>query len=241
MSKKLITACIGLAALAAFALPASASAIQIGETVGSEFKELANKTKITATNVGSVKFLNPSLGVISECSQAVVTGELHNNGTSGEVIEANVTTATISGNGEIFDKMKECVGESALGSLTPTTNGNNVDEENIANGTPWCVKTIKGTDEFQVTGGLCTTEPRAISFILDATLAGACTYSRSEPIKGTFTTHSTGDALLTLKPGSTTAFLKTAGGFFCPGSGSLEMSFTLETDSGSVTPLYIKN
>jgi len=240
MVKKLIMACLVLAVLAALALPATASAIQIGETVGSEFKELATKSLFTGTNVGRLKFVNSSLGVITECPKAVLTGEVSNNGTSGEVVEANVTTATVSGEGAEANGMKECIGESSFGSFTLTTNGNNVDGENIANGTPWCVKTIKGTDEFQVTGGLCKTEPRSISLIMDTTVVGVCTYSRAEAMKGSFTTHETGDALLTFKSGANSTFTKTAGGVFCPTSFSLEVSFTLETDSGTVTPLYIK-
>lgn len=236
MGKKLITACLGLVALAAFALPASASAVQIGETSAGTFTALANGSAITGTNVGNAKFVNPSLGVISECSKVVITGDLHSNGP--EVIEATVTTATFSGAGAVFDGMNECVGESALGSLTPTTNGT-TDEKSVPSGTPWCVKTVKGTDEFEVTGGACTTEPRAITFILSTTLAGECKYTRTEPVKGTFTTDKVSeDAVLTVKSGATSTFTKHGGGFFCPGTGSLEMSFTLETENG--TALYIK-
>jgi len=239
MSKKLITAALALVALAAFALPASASAVSLGETSGGTFTALAKGSKITGTNVGNAKFVNSALGVISECSKVVVTGEVTSNGP--EVIEGNVETATFSGEGAEYKGMKECLGESALGSLTPTTNGT-TDEKTVASGTPWCIKTVKGADKFTVRGGKCTEETRAITFILDTTLAGECKYSRSAAIEGTFTTDVTNeDAVLTVNSGATSEFTREAGsGFFCPSTGSLQMSFTMETDSATVTPLYIK-
>ena len=55
MSKKLTTACLALSALAAFALPAVASASpEITHPTGTR---LATGTKITGTNVGNAKFL----------------------------------------------------------------------------------------------------------------------------------------------------------------------------------------
>lgn len=242
MSKKLITACLALVALAAFALPASASASpELGETVEGAFSKLAVGSKITGTNVnGTTKFLNDEgTGVLAECEKAVMTGEVTSN--TGTHIAGNITTATFygGGEGELF-KMQECDG--TFGDLTPTTNSG-TDTENVTNGTPWCI-TTNGKDEFTVRGAKCSEEQRAITFVLDTTLlfggTTECKYSRSEAIKGTYTTHPE-DAVFTLKGGANTTFKGEAGNnFVCPATGSLEMSFTLETDSASVVPLYVR-
>jgi len=244
MSKKLITACMSLVAFAALALPAMALAgpPTIGETdAGNVFTPLSVPNNVTATNVGNAKFF-VGTEVISECSKVVITGDLlKNNDTEG--IEATITTATFEGTGAVANGMKECTGAPVIGSLTPTTNGGGVDGENVAGGTPWCIKNVAGKDEFTVRGGACPEKARAINFILDTTSAGQCTYTRAAAITGTFVTDKTGseDAVLTVNPTAAgSEFTKSAGGVLCPAKGSLEMAFTLETDSPTVTPLYIK-
>jgi len=241
MSKKLIACALAVVAIGILAQPAMSEGAQIGETQSGFFSVLANGTKITGTNVVKAKLVNSSLGVIAECSNVVMTGEIKNYGTAG-VIEANIETATFSGEGPEANGMKECVGEAALGSLTPTTNGGLVDGETVTNGTPWCLKTVASTDRFTVRGGSCSQEARSITFTLDTTLAGKCLYSRSSAIEGTFTTDTGGqDAVLTVGSFSSQFTREAGSGFFCPSTAALEMSITLETDSTSFpTPLYIK-
>jgi hypothetical protein len=92
-------------------------------------------------------------------------------------------------------------------------------------------------DEFQIRGGKCSEAPRKISYSLDG--AASCTYSRAEPLKGTFTTDtgvSATDGLLHLV---SQAFLKESGiGFLCPTEYKWDMTFTLETDKLVNEPLY---
>jgi hypothetical protein len=234
MSKKLILACMALVAFAALALPALASA----HTLTENGVPLKVGSKITATNIGEA-FLRDDKGEneLSKCSKVVMTGELTKN-EDNKPIEGTITTATFSGTGALASGMNECTG---LGGLTPTTNGGGVDGENVVNGTPWCVKTVPGTDEFEVRGNACNLAARPISFILDTTLTGACTYERkaTEPVKGEFTTEVTGDAVLKVKPNANSTFKRSAGSVLCPEQGTLEMSFTLETDEPGVKPLTI--
>jgi hypothetical protein len=240
MSKKLIMACLGVFAFAAFVLPAVASAApEITRPTGTR---LATGTKITATNVGNAKFKEDGgFGLVySECNNVKITGELTKN--NGTEIEATVTTATFQGSGAAHDGMTECIG---FDSLTPTTNGGGVDENTVAAGTPWCVHTSshESADEFRVRGGACSGAVRKITFILETTSFGACKYERetaTEPIRGTFTTDTTGDAILSLAAGANTTFRGEAGNpGGCPATGTLEMSFTLETDSATAEPLFI--
>jgi len=244
MSKKLITACLGVLALAAFALPANALAVSATLThpTGSA---LATGTKLTGTNIGTT-FLRPDSGVgtLSECTTAILTGTLTKN-SSGH-IEGDITTATFSGAGAEFDGMKECKGLGGLGDLTPTTNGTDpvgtkIDGEDVEHGTPWCM-TAGGdlpANTFTVRGGTCTDPARTITFILNSTGAGECKMTRTAPITGTYTTDTTGDAIATILPNATSTFTKEAGSVLCPSAGTLEMTFTLETDTTPASPVWI--
>jgi hypothetical protein len=137
--------------------------------------------------------------------------------------------------------MNEC---TQLGGATATTNGTDpvgtkIDEEDVENGTPWCMKSVAEKDEFEVRGGTCKEAAREIRFILDSTTAGACTYGRVAAIVGEITTDEPEhDATVLLKPGASTEMTKKAGGILCPASGNLEMEFTLETDEATAKPVY---
>jgi hypothetical protein len=248
MSKKLILACMAIAAFAAFVLPATASASpRLCETAvgGEPCANVEVGHKLTGTNVGVTKFKEDGGFnlTLAECTTVVLTGELTQN--TGTSIEGTVSTATFAGTGSELNGMKEC---SGLGNLTPTTNGGGVDGENVTNGTPWCVRAnnTMNADEFQVRGGACGGGARAITFILHSTTSGECKYERTTttgPVKGTFQTDTeTGkDAVLSVAPGANTTFKgETGNPASCPANGTLEMSFTLETDSANVEPLYIK-
>jgi hypothetical protein len=268
MSKKLITACLGLVAFAAFVLPAVASASpQITHPTGTrldpETGECTGVKKticIVGTNVGATKLLtDPTEGeakVLSECSTAKVTGYLTKN--TGTAIEGTIHTATFSGTGGELFKMHECTSTAlaGFGNLTPTTNGGGTDEENVVEGTPWCITASGASDVFKVRGGACGAATTKIRFILDATKKTEptksieCKYSRSAetPVEGTIQTDTeTGkDAILSIKPGNTSAERakttfkgETGNSIECPSTGTLEMSFTLETDTVSTEPLYI--
>ena len=264
MSKKLITACMALVALAAFALPAAASASPVvthptGTVLNPETGECTGVKKticIKATNIGNAKLLtDPAEGTatlpMTECSTVTMTGYLEKN--TGGVIEATIHTATFEGTGGVISPgtMHECTGFNGLGNLTPTVNGGGTDGESISNGTPWCLKS-GASDTFTIRGGACTAESRKITFVFDSTKSShptefnQCKYERANAVEGTFTTDTTGDAILSVKPGSTTAERakitftgETGNSIECPARYTFEMSFTLETDTATAEPIYI--
>src|SRR3954470_16866335 len=174
MSKKLITACLGLVALAAFVLPAVASASPVithptgtrldPKAAGAECTGVASTICITGTNVGNIKLLtDPAEGTATtplfECTKSVVTAYLEEN--TGTSVTATIHTVTIEGTGGVISPgtMKECSGFGGFGNLTPTTNGSGVDGESITNGTPWCLK-LGASDTFTIRGGKCTEAAR---------------------------------------------------------------------------------
>jgi len=260
MSKKLITACMALVALAAFALPAVASASpQITHPTGTRLDPKAAGAECTgvketicikATNVGETLLKDgEGKNTLTKCTTATMTGYLRRN--SGTEIEADIHTATFSGTGAEFNGMHECTG--SIGNLTVTTNGEDpaltkIDEGTVPSGTPYCLTATNkmAADEFQIRGGTCSESTRKITFIFDVTnpFGGSnfeCKYERgaTEPIKGTYTTDTTGDAILSVTPANSKFTLETGGNILCPGSGTLEMSFTLETDTVTPEPVYI--
>jgi hypothetical protein len=233
MSKKLITGCLGLLALAAFILPASASAANATVTHPTGvILNPAGKTCtpglpgicITATNIGNTIMWNTGHTTkLIECTKATMTGSLITN--TDQTIQGQIHTATFTGN----QAENKCKGAF----------GNFVFHTNIGNGTPWCLDHEGNNDNFTVTGGACGS-PRSITFVLTVDGIGTCKYSRAAAVEGTFTTHSTGDAILSVVPTVGSQFTKEEGGVLCPASGELEMSFTLETDTtASNDPLYI--
>jgi hypothetical protein len=231
MSKKLITACLAVFGAAAFILPAASSASPVITHPTGTVLNPAGKTCttglpgicITGTNVGNINMWNTGHTTeLVTCTNAVVTGSLITN--ENKIIEGQVHSATFTGN-QPENKCDATFGTAAV-------------ETNIGNGVPWCVKNgLGGTDAFTVTGGACGS-PRSITLVLTSTI-GICKYSRTGPVEGTFTTHSTGDAALRVVPTHESSFTKEEGGILCPASFELEMSLTLETDTTTKDPLYI--
>jgi hypothetical protein len=258
MGKKLITACMALFALAAFALPASASAAgpvvthPTGTRLDPEAGECTTVKKtvcVTAHNVGeTILFNGAGTEELTKCTSAIMTGYLtKNTGGATGTVEGTIHTATFSGTGGAHSGMNECTGVAgSFGNLTVTTNGGGVDENTVASGTPYCLKAnnTMAANEFQVRGGKCSEAARAITFNFDTTLAGECKYSRAaaEPIKGTYTTHTTGDAILSVSPAvpANTKFTAEAGNsILCPASTTLKLSLTLVTETETAEPLFI--
>jgi hypothetical protein len=265
MSKKLITACLGLVAFAAFALPAAASAANkpvITHPTGTPMTTRATTCTtvgeagcLTGTNLGTTKLKNgEGTTTLVECNTAKLTGSLTKN--SAGTIEGDISTATFFGGGAAYSGMEECKGVSIFPNLTVTTNGTDPEKtflegtEDVESGTPYCLKSTPemAEDEFQLRGGTCS-DPVAkkITFIFDTTAFfpgepnRECKYERpaTEPIKGTFTTHPE-DAIFSVLPGPNTKFKGEAGNnILCPASGTLEMKFTMETDSVAASPVYI--
>jgi hypothetical protein len=253
MGKKLITACLGLFALAAFALPATASAVNNPIITHPTGTALAVGTKFLATNIGNTQLKNgEGTTTLTECTTAKMTGTVVEN-TTGHVT-ANITTATFSGTGTSFAGMNECTGVSILPNLTVTTNGTDPagtfleGTEDVENGTAYCLKAdnTMAEHEFQLRGGTCADAARKIAFIFDTTFSGnpQCKYERSaaSPIKGTFTTDTTGDAVLSVSaatPSNTKFTGATGNSILCPTSLTTQMSFTFEADEATASPFYI--
>jgi hypothetical protein len=232
MSKKLITACMGLVALGVFILPAAASASPVVTHPTGTTLSVAGTTCtgnagicITATNIGELTLWDTAhKNPLTHCTKATMTGWLSKN--TDTEIEGTIHSASFSGTGP----NGECT--STFGGITVDTN--------LGNGTPWCLKAEAG-DTFSVRGNSCTAASRSITFALTSTTVGTCKYQRANgsPVKGTFQTHAAGDAILDVNPTSNAAFTLEEGGIFCPASGTLDMTFTLETDSVTPEPLYI--
>jgi hypothetical protein len=235
MSKKIIMACMALVALAAFALPATASAANNPLLTHPTGTAIPAGTKITATQVGSSFLWNTSNSKLLECSTGTMTGELKTN--SGGTVEGNISSAVFGGTGAqaAGEPEPECTALSFFGSNTSVT----------TQGLPWCVKStpLMAEDEFTVSGGACGGAASKIKFKLAPTGISECEYEATNAaIKGTFDTDTGGtptDALLTVKHSQQTGFKRIAGGFLCPESGEIEMTFTLETDKTTKEPIYI--
>jgi hypothetical protein len=208
MHKKIIMACMAIAAFAAFVVAPAASAVTLTEN-GSA---VAVGKKIEATNVGDVVLDIESGGTVT-CSTGDFTGELTENGTN---VTGDITNATFSGTGASGD----CT-SSSLGDFK-------VDIPSL----PWCIKAPKGTDTWELKGGNCPGGTGPITFILTSTGLGiTCRYERTS-VTGTFNTGGT-DVVLTV--GANQTFTKELNdSFFCPASGILTGAFTLETDGGGV-------
>lgn len=225
MNRKVITTAIGVVVFAILAVAGNASAAQLTSPTGTR---AAVGTKVKATNVGVSKLMtDDGSTVLTECSTTTLTGEvIKNNGTEAE---ANITSVSAGGTGAVFNGSNECTG--SFGNFTATFT--------VGNGVPWCLKSVNGTDEFTIRGGLCTQAARSITVVVDSTTVGSCKYNRTEPFRGTFTTHSTGDAVLSMTPGANTTLAKEEGGILCPSAGTLAISYTLEKDEAAIAPMYI--
>jgi hypothetical protein len=219
MYKKLITACMALAAFVAFAVvPSLASASpELTEPTGTT---LAAGSLIEGTNIKPTLFTSAFTKV--ECTTSTVTGKVIKN--TGSEIEGEVSFAKFSGTGSGGD----CT--SSVGDVLVTHNP-------ATNGLPWCIKNTKTADQFEIRGGACSAAARPIRFTLDFTSGLTCTYQRSTGALGTFTTHPE-DAILSVEEQSWPLF---EGGFPCPSEGKLDMTFTLETDTkdGTADPIWI--
>ena len=210
MYKKLMLACMAIAAFSAIAA-SSASAAVLTHPTGTV---ASAGIGIKATNVGESHFVS-SLGNIT-CNNNTMAGTLHSNSTAGGVT-GEITSASFKGS---------AAGEECTGTGTRTTNV-------TVTGLPWCVKSLTG-DNFEVRGGACTSAPSNITFTLDVTGLANCSYAKTS-IAGTATTDTTGDAILSI---SNVEVQKT-GGILCPSPGELTMSFTLETNSVTTEPVYL--
>jgi hypothetical protein len=186
---------------------------------------LPTGTLITITNVGETTFTS-SLGTI-HCSTAILTGVLDVNSTP-KGFDIEITSATEGGTGPVAsgEPHSECTFGSGNVSVTnPATNG-----------LPWCIEGTTNSDSVRIRGGPCTALERATRFVLAQTGIGNCVYQRTAAATGTLTTHGSGqDAVIHMTEQEWT---KIEGSAFCPSSGKLDMSLTLETHASPSAPIY---
>ena len=227
MRRKLHTPLLVLVALAAFALPAVASAATNPEITHPTGTRLATGTKIKMTSVGVEKWTAPGGATLVECSSSTMTGTLvRNNGTETEI---TIESTSFSG--------------TAAGGACTSTFGNITVDTNIGNGTPWCVRSTStmNADEFQIRGNACNLASRSITYVLTSTTAGTCKYNRATPDVGTYKTDTSpdnSDAILSIGSSVGSESTKSEGGFLCPSAMVRDWSYTLETDTATPEPLY---
>jgi hypothetical protein len=224
MGKRLIAACMVIAAFAVVPSLASAKPV-ITHPTGTV---LATGTKIKATNVGSTIMTTP-IGNIT-CSTAILTGELTQNITTNG-FKGTITSAEFGGTGSTItgDNEPECTGSGFVGNTGITATP------------PYCVEGIEANDKLKVRGGACNKAAENIVFKMTVTgpfgIKVGCTYSKAS-MTGNFQTDTEAgkDATATV---SEEEFKKTEGGGECPESGKLDMTFTMETDVETATPIYV--
>jgi hypothetical protein len=242
MHKKLIAACMALAAFTVFAIgPATASATNNPTLTYPTGTAIPVGTKLTATLVnGSSDLWNTTKTTkLLECTTAAMTGELIKN--AGGNVESRITSMVLGGTGlkAAGEPTNECTGITNT-SATPK----------VSAAEPWCLRstTTMATDEFQISAGNCPGGGRP-KFLWVTTEIGSCEYESTGVIKGTFTTDTPAggpiqDAIVHVNQPAhsgegTQGFKKIAGGVFCPTSFLREMSFTLETHNTTPEPIYI--
>ena len=209
MSKRLITVFAAMAAFMALAVVPSVAS-------AIELTDANGNTAdtfIRAHNVGDTIMTAGAAGNIV-CTKAEMTGHLTQNGPT--LITGDISSASFKG----VESEERCA--SSLGATKVTITS-----------LPWCIRNLEG-DSFEVRGGKCTEAAKPLTFVLD--VAGiSCPYEKAS-VTGTFATHPE-EAILTV---SESEFKKeVGGGFLCPGSGKLDMKFTLENDTPGTNPLYI--
>ncbi|HEV2858069.1 MAG TPA: hypothetical protein VGW80_06675 [Solirubrobacterales bacterium] len=223
MHKKLIVSCMVLAAFAAFVMPATASATNNPDLTEGVVRVGVGQ-KINGTLVGLAGFMaTDGTTVQVSCNNALLTGSVTAN--SAGTVDASISTADFWGVLAVssHNNKGECEGSFGAAYITvPKT------PLTIASG-PTMV-----TDEFQVTDSSGST----VTFIIGSTTAGACEYKTAGPVKGDLTTGAT-TVLTTRNTAAGSGASKVSGGFLCPTSGQLRMSFYLETDAAGNTELGI--
>jgi hypothetical protein len=221
MFKTLIVFCAALTALAAFVLPAGASAENTPNLVegASPGVALAAGAKIVGTNAGDAIFWNTATTVKQvTCTKATLKGEITKN--KEKAVEGNITTLNLSGTGAVHpdNGLPECTDSFGSGFEFKVTR-----LPLLLNALP-----VYTTDEIRITG-----TGGNIRFDIIDTTVGACEYEATSTLKGDFTTGGTQTTLTTRDTEAGSGSKLIAGGFFCPTSWVLAFKFTLETENGT--------
>lgn len=213
MKRKLTIAALAIAGLASIAVPATAAAANDPQLT-SEGKLVPTGTSVVGTAVQSILTSTTGAGLLS-CATAKEIGEVVKN--SGGTIEDEIKTITYTGTGELG----ECTSPSGNADFTVTN-------------TPLCVRSTPAMaeDEDQVGGDGCGTFG-SVKFRVGSTAAGECKYETTSTVKEDFTTGEP-QAQVTVRNTQAGSGAKLiSGGFLCPTSVMLNMSYVLETTAGS--------
>ncbi len=204
MHKKLITACMAIAAFAAFVIApaASASPALTETTTGGPL--VAVGSSIKGTNTGETKFTIVKGGSAVVCTHAEMKGTL--TGNSGTKIKGEIPSggATFKGTASGED----CT--SSLGAIKPTLTSK------------LCLETNTGADTVKVDG--CGAN---ITFSLDVTNVTTCKY-KAASVSGTFITSADATVNVSEQPA-----VLAESNFLCPSEGWLDMDFDLTTTDGT--------
>jgi len=207
------------------------SASVIRDTVGGVNTAIAAGTKIVAYNeVGTTPTLIGNNGLKVECPESVLTGSIHNNGTTGGVVMGTIEDAWFQGN----EAETHC--KSSIGAATVTVQLTN----QLAKTNHWCIETLK-EDKFQVVPHNCTGVGGEFTFVIHAG-GMSCGFVRSAAIGGTFTTGDVANAPVTLTMTNNQEFtteMVPGHSILCPASGKLsEFKFQMYTDTNGTSGSY---
>jgi hypothetical protein len=217
MLTKLITACMAIAAFAAFVLPATASAANSPDLTEGATRVAVGSTFV-GTPIGEITYMaTDGTTILNHCSSAKLQGTVETN--SAGTVKGKITTFDFQGTGGVHadNGLPECTGSFGNLYFTMVTN------PLFLESTP-----AMAEDEFQVssTGG------GNIKFIFASTTAGACEYESTSTLKGDYTTGETTKVTVrNTQAGNGSKLLK--GGFLCPTSMQWNWSFYLETTNGT--------
>jgi len=219
MSKKIIMACTALVAFAAFILPATASAANDPQvTEGGVL--VPHPTSITGTAVETKFTDTEGKNTLVLCSHAHMAGTLteNTNGTVEGSIPVGSAVFKGTGSTSTHNNLPECTGSFGNAYVTVTS--------------ALCVRSTPAmaNDEFQVTGA-CGTEGKAL-FTIGSTTVGACKYEATGAVKGTYTTGGAQVSMTTTDTSAGSGSKLIEGGFLCPTTGALAMTFKLTTTNG---------
>ncbi len=211
MHKKLIAACMALAAFAAFALPVSALATNEPDLTEESSRVPTGTTVVgTATNTELQTTAGSSL---LNCTTSLRTGVLLQN--AGGTVEIESTTNDATGTG--------------VGLECTTSFGNS----SVTYPTSLCIRSTPAmaTDELRI-GSTCTTFGN-VKIVFDSTTVGECEMETTGPMLADYTTGGTQAQFTVRNTQAGSGLKKIKGGFLCPSSARLKMTFGLEKEDGT--------
>jgi hypothetical protein len=218
MHKKILAICAALVALGALAIPAAASAAVTLREAGAT---VATGSGILTKGLGEFTCSAGELTV--NCFKSEMAGTVVKN--NGTTVELTIKTAKFGGTAA----GEACTGSSFIGATT-------VDIPGLVSGTShWCIKNVPGEDKFELIGANCVTAAGTLTFTLTGFFIN-CSYTRSTPVTGTFTTTTGSFGATTLTLGANQTFNSEGG--FCPATGSItRWGNVLNTTNGTTLQL----